>query len=99
VGATTASTAGAAFFLDRLTGAGGANAAAASSASEARASISAATVSSVGAPAILAKPGMASSTPRRCGSRAWTTKVTCSPLEKISLALLGGGSPIADNGT
>jgi hypothetical protein len=61
--------------------------------------ISAATVSGVGTPARCTKPGSASSTPRRNGSNACTTKARSSPLDRTSLALLGGGLPMADKGT
>ena len=69
----------------------------ATAAASSMSSISASTVSSVGLPAGRARPGRASSMPRRGGSRAWTTNVRVSPRVSTSLALRGGGSPRPDH--
>ena len=55
--------------------------------------ISASTVSSVGTPATWARPGSASSMPRRGGSSACTTKVRVSPRLSTSFALRSNGAP------
>ena len=62
-------------------------------------SVSASTVSGVGAPETCSCPGMASSIPRLWGSKACTTSDTTSPLPMTSRALRGAGSPIAESGT
>src|SRR5579875_901603 len=60
---------------------------------------SAAIISSLGRPETGAMPGRASSTPRRSGSSAFTTKTRSSPRFSTSRALRGAGSAMFASGT